>query len=137
MREALLGPDHPDVASSLDTLGAIYRAQGKYALAVPVYKRALAIYDQAFGGNHPDVAISLNNLGSLYLDQGQYELAELLLKRSLVILENSFGAGHPDAAIVRANLARLDETIGFAPRAQLPRGAAQERQGSRGEVGCT
>jgi tetratricopeptide (TPR) repeat protein len=83
---------------------------------LPLYRRALAIYENALVTSHPDVAISLNNLGSVYIDQGQCALAEPLLKRSLAILENALGPDHPDVATVLANLARLDETIGYATR---------------------
>ena len=37
------GPDHPDVAASLNNLALLYRAQGQYAQAEPLYKRSLAI----------------------------------------------------------------------------------------------
>ena len=33
IREKALGPDHPDVATSLDNLAKLYQAQGKYAEA--------------------------------------------------------------------------------------------------------
>ena len=58
------GPDHPDVATSLNNLAELYRAQGRYADAEPLYKRSLAIREKAFGPDHPDVATSLNNLAS-------------------------------------------------------------------------
>ena len=60
--EKALGPDHPEVATSLNNLAVLYSAQGKYAEAEPLYKRSLAIHEKALGPDHPDVAISLNNL---------------------------------------------------------------------------
>ena len=45
--EQVLGPDHPDTASSLHNLAAIYDSQGRYAEAEPLYRRALAIREQA------------------------------------------------------------------------------------------
>ena len=62
----MLGPDHPDVARSLNNLADLYEGQGRYADAEPLYQRALAIREQAVGPNHPDVAASTNNLASLY-----------------------------------------------------------------------
>ena len=64
--EKALGSDHPDVAKSLNNLAELYRYQGRYAEAEPLYKRSLAIREKALGPDHPDVAISLNNLASLY-----------------------------------------------------------------------
>ncbi len=43
-----------------------YYAQGKYAEAEPLHKRALAIFEKALGPHHPSVAHSLNNLALLY-----------------------------------------------------------------------
>ena len=62
IREKALGPDHPDVAKSLNNLAVLYDNEGRYAEAEPLYKRALAIREKALGPDHPDVAISLNNL---------------------------------------------------------------------------
>ena len=73
----------------------LYRAQGKYADAEPLHKRALAIAETALGPEHPDVAASLNNLAALYHDQGRYAEAEPLLKRALAIKEKSLGLEHP------------------------------------------
>jgi tetratricopeptide (TPR) repeat protein len=41
--EKRLGPDHPDVATRLNNLAALYQAQGRYAEAEPLYQRARAI----------------------------------------------------------------------------------------------
>ena len=54
-----------DVAKSLNNLVALYKTQGQYAQAEPLYKRSLAIREQSLGPDHPDVAKSLNNLAKL------------------------------------------------------------------------
>jgi hypothetical protein len=41
---------------------AVYKEEGRYADADPLYKRALATWKKALGPDHPDVAQSLNNL---------------------------------------------------------------------------
>jgi tetratricopeptide (TPR) repeat protein len=64
--EQNVGPDHPDVATSLNNLGELYRTQGDYAKAEPLYKRSLAISEKALGPDHPSVATSLENLAALY-----------------------------------------------------------------------
>ena len=80
LREQALGPEHPDVATSLNNLAVLYHAQGQYAKAEPLYQRALAIREKALGPEHPDVATSLNNLAGLYHAQGQYAKAEPLYR---------------------------------------------------------
>ena len=67
IREQALGPDHPDVAWSLNSLAELYRAQGRYAEAEPLFQQALAIREQALGPDHPDIATSLNNLAAALL----------------------------------------------------------------------
>jgi tetratricopeptide (TPR) repeat protein len=47
-----LGPDHRDVAQSLNNLADLYLAQGRYADAEPLYKRALASTPEQKGSTH-------------------------------------------------------------------------------------
>ena len=49
------GPQDPRLATTLNNLGEVYRAQAKYAEGEPLYKRALAIREKALGPEHPDV----------------------------------------------------------------------------------
>ncbi|MDX2229908.1 MAG: tetratricopeptide repeat protein [Leptolyngbyaceae cyanobacterium bins.349] len=81
--------------------------QGKYAEAVPLVERALAIRKRILGERHPDVALSLNNLASLYSAQGRYSEAEPLDRRSLQIRETQLGKDHSDIANSLNNLALL------------------------------
>jgi hypothetical protein len=66
----------------------MYRAQGRYADAEPLYKRALAINEKSLGPEHPNVANSLNNLAALYNDQGRWAeglpLARTAIERGYV-----------------------------------------------------
>ena len=62
----MLGPDHPDVARSLNNLADLYERQGRYAEAQPLFERALAIRERAVGPDHPDTATSMNNLAAFY-----------------------------------------------------------------------
>jgi len=49
-----------DKAISLNNLGLLYGAQGRYAEAEALYKRSLAIRQRALGDRHPDFAAALN-----------------------------------------------------------------------------
>ena len=56
--EKALGPNHPDLATTISNLAALYNNQGKYAEAEPLYKRSLAIQEKVLGpssrcGYHP------------------------------------------------------------------------------------
>src|SRR5262245_46930961 len=65
-------PMDPEVGTLLNNLAELYRVQGRYAEAEPLYKRALAISEKALGPDHPNVGIPLSNLALLYQDQGRY-----------------------------------------------------------------
>ncbi len=61
---------HPDLATSLNNLGALLEAQGSYGEARVYYERALAMREllypkDRYPQGHPDLATSLNNLGDL------------------------------------------------------------------------
>jgi tetratricopeptide (TPR) repeat protein len=110
IQEEALGPEHPDVAISLDNLAELYRTQYQYAKAEPLHQRALAIREKAVGPGHPHVAFSLDNLAGLYRAQGQYTKAESLHQRALAIFEKALGPEHPDVATSLNNLALLYRT---------------------------
>jgi tetratricopeptide (TPR) repeat protein len=80
-----LGPDHPDVATSVNNLAYSCSEQGKYAKAEPLFQRALAIQEKALGLNHPDVATSLKNIAVLYRKTGRANSAERLEDRAAKI----------------------------------------------------
>ena len=71
------------LAATLNNLAELYKEEGRYGDAEPLYKRALATWKKALGPNHPDVAQSLNNLADLYSAQGRHADAEPLYKRAL------------------------------------------------------
>jgi tetratricopeptide (TPR) repeat protein len=79
---------------------ALYQA-GKFAEAVPLAQRVLAIAERALGSDHRDVATLLNNLAELCRRQGRYTDAEPLYKRALAIREKVPDPGHPDIATSR------------------------------------
>ena len=64
-----VGPDHPDVATSLGNLAVLYRTQGDYAKAEPLYKRSLAISEKALGPDHPRTRTSRENLNAMQRDR--------------------------------------------------------------------
>ncbi len=103
----VLGPRHPDTATSLNNLAELYRTQGKYEAALPLYEEALGISREVLGARHPDTATSLNNLAELYRTQGKYEAALPLYEEALGISREVLGPRHPSTAGSLNNLAAL------------------------------
>ena len=101
------GPDHLDVAMSLNTLAELYRAQGQNELARSLHARALIIRERALGPEHPLVAASLNNLAESYLAQGQEEQAGAFFRRALAVTEKIISSDHPLVATSMNSLAMV------------------------------
>jgi CHAT domain-containing protein len=107
LREAALGDTHPEVAQSLDWLGAHYLLQGNPVRAEPLLQRALALREAALGKEHPEVAQTLSTLARVYADQWLSTRAEPLHERALAIREAAFGKDHPLVADSLNALANL------------------------------
>ena len=107
LREWVLGPQHPQVAYSLNTLGVLCWHQGKDAEAEPLYQRALHIWERASGQDHLETARPLNNLALLCWRQGNYPQAERLFHRAMRTWEHTLGPCHSLVAISLNNLAEL------------------------------
>jgi len=104
IHEKILGPDHPDLAKSLNNLAGLYVDKGRLAEAEPLYERSIAILEKSRGKDNPDVATIIANLGNLYHAQGRYADAEAAARRALAIREKAFG---PDDAKVARSLNNL------------------------------
>ena len=65
-----LAPTIPKPRLCYPWLAILYKVQGRYADAEPLYKRALQIYEKALGPDHPNVATNLHNLAQLYVASG-------------------------------------------------------------------
>jgi tetratricopeptide (TPR) repeat protein len=79
--EAARGPGHPEVASKMAELAALYRAQGHYRDAESLYTRALNIQRSALGARHPDVIRTTRDLAEVYRAEGRGSEADDLLRR--------------------------------------------------------
>ena len=105
--DASFGPDHPDVAESLNNLAGLLSDTNRNSEAELMFRRALSIWEASFGPDHPDVAASLNNLALLLSDTNRKSEAEPMYRRSLRMREASLGPDHPDVAAGLNNLALL------------------------------
>ncbi len=85
----------------------LYRAQGRYADAAPLYRHSLDILKETFGPDQPSVATVLINLAELDRAQGRYKEAEPNYRSALAIREKSLGPDHPDVSAALSDLAIL------------------------------
>jgi tetratricopeptide (TPR) repeat protein len=65
--------------------------QGRYADAIALARKVLAMREKAFGPDHPNVARNLHNLAVLYANQGRYAEGLTFSRRAVAILGKRIG----------------------------------------------
>jgi tetratricopeptide (TPR) repeat protein len=78
IKERSLGPEHPDVAMTLNNLAVLHKAVGKYAEAKPLNQRALTIFEAALGPTHPKVITCRQNYAQLLREMSRQAEAAVL-----------------------------------------------------------
>ena len=61
IRRKMLPAEHADIAASLSDLAELYREQGCFAEAVPLFQEAVSILLSTRGIEHPDYQVVLTN----------------------------------------------------------------------------
>lgn len=102
-REKLLGPEHPDVAESLDALGVLWTRRERPERALPYNERALRIYDRRKRGSM-HWALAHNNLAEGLRGMGRHEEALEHLREAMDTLEKR---GEPEGMLTAVLLDSL------------------------------
>jgi tetratricopeptide (TPR) repeat protein len=125
IREAELGPTHPDVALSLDNIASTMQSTGDFAGALEHYARAREIRLAALGPDSIDVAYALNGMGGVYMQQGDLDRALAIFQESQLTLERLLGPDHVELSPSYNNIGvifwqqgRLDEALANFRRSQ-------------------
>jgi len=95
LKEAAVGPDHPSVAITLDSMAAFYTGVGSYEKAASLLQRALDIRQRSLRPDHPSVAVTLHSLAEIARRVGNLDSAEALFRRSLEVTQAALGPEHP------------------------------------------
>ena len=90
----------------LNNLAELYRSQGRYAEAEPLYKRALAIEEKARGPEHP-MSRRRSTIWPSSISAGSLCRGRAALQARTGNREKALGPDHPDFADVLNNLAGL------------------------------
>jgi serine/threonine-protein kinase len=104
LRQKLLGPEHPESATTLQLLGHVNWWLGNYEQALVESERALAVKTKALGPEHPETIAALNTTAAVLRDVGQYEEARKRLERVLALREKILGPDHPFVSNSLGNL---------------------------------
>ena len=70
-----LATDHPDVATTYNNLGVVFKYKGDCDAAGEYYGKALAIRLRALGADHPLTAGGYYNVGGAYAQKGDADAA--------------------------------------------------------------
>jgi tetratricopeptide (TPR) repeat protein len=110
--EKVFGPDHPNVAESLNNLALIYYTQGKEAEASILGEASPQPLAEIPSAKRSYNSQYLNQVVLLNLAKRKYALAESLFRRALEIKRNALGQEHSELLQVLGNLADLHNTRG-------------------------
>jgi len=113
------GENHPDTSFSGHNVANILAEQERFAEAIPMYERVLAVREAAFGPENPRVADVLANMAAAHGDMGEYDESVTYARRAIAIYERATGVDHAKSLAARATLGvalmqlgRLDEARG-------------------------
>jgi serine/threonine-protein kinase len=124
LRSEAHGPEHAEVAESMDDLGALLTSRGDYDEAEPLLRGGLAQRRRLLGEGSLKVATSLTNLGKLLHHRGDLSAAEPLRRQALSIRQEHYGEDHIDVPSSMLNLAAVLQARGRNAEAErLYRGA--------------
>jgi serine/threonine-protein kinase len=104
IRKGTLGPENPEVASTMNYLAESLQNAGKHDEALKISGQALALRRKLYGNFHPSVAQSLSVTGGSLYEKGELEDARAAFLEALAIREKVFG---PDAPLVAMSLSQL------------------------------
>jgi tetratricopeptide (TPR) repeat protein len=96
---------------------ALY-GRGKYAEAEPLFRKALAIWEETLGRRHQQTLLLYYNLAINLRRQGRFEEAERLSRKALADCEQVLGPRHPDTARSYNNLASSLDAQGQSKEAE-------------------
>ena len=104
-RNMILGPEHPDALSSMNSLANTYLDQGRYEEAEKFRVQVLEAQKRILGPEHPHTLSNMGYLAITYQNQGRYEEAEKLNVQVLEVEKRILGPEHPHTLMSMNNLA--------------------------------
>ncbi|KAL7486343.1 hypothetical protein ACHAW6_015561 [Cyclotella cf. meneghiniana] len=109
MRISCLGPDHVDVATTLNNIGRIYVQNDQFDRALGYYQDALRIRRISLGTNSLDYAATAFNAGQSLHQKGELDEAAKLYHEFLRVATMKFGRSHRDVAVVLSGIAQIHQ----------------------------
>jgi serine/threonine protein kinase/tetratricopeptide (TPR) repeat protein len=140
-KERALGPDSPDVGSSVGNLANQLAGLGDFTSALEASQRAVDILSARLGPDHPRTAIALFNHGEFLCRVSRFAEAREAATRALAVIERETDpasglAAYPLLTIGLAHLGtgRLEEAVLVLERATKMRDAVENNPARLAEV---
>jgi tetratricopeptide (TPR) repeat protein len=104
----LLGEEHPDTLETMHNLAGVYREQGKFAQAEPLFVRTLEGRRRLLGEEHPDTLLTARVLADLY----RYDM--MRLERSIPLFEQVWAGARKEPDQIPGGLEWIAFELGMA-----------------------
>ncbi|MBK8643785.1 MAG: CHAT domain-containing protein [Saprospiraceae bacterium] len=114
----LFGNENKKYTGCLNTLGFLYKVQGKYSEAEKIFQEARQINFKLTGGEDLQYSRIINNLADVYSTLNRYDQADELYKTSLRIKEKLNGKQSLDYAKTLFNVANFQMSLGRYDKAK-------------------
>jgi tetratricopeptide (TPR) repeat protein len=109
LRQQCLGPDHVDVATTLNNIGRIHVQLDQFDQALRYYQDALRIRRASLGTSSLDYAATAFNAGQSLHQKGELNEAIKLYQEFLSVATVKFGKSHRDVAVVLSGIAQIHQ----------------------------
>jgi hypothetical protein len=129
-RERVLGPEHPDVLATRNSLASVLAQRGMLAEAEGEFRGLVELQGRVLGPEHPDVLATRNNLASVLAQQHNLVEAETEFRAVLRVRQLVLGSEHPDTLATRTLLTGASDAVAKA-RAVPERGWPAVHRGIR------
>ncbi|MDF3047568.1 MAG: hypothetical protein K0R73_686 [Candidatus Midichloriaceae bacterium] len=98
IRREIYKSDHPDIITSLLSLGVLSNNLWKYDQALKYSEEALQMSKRLYGGIHQTTVSALSYIADIYCDLGQYKKALKYNEAASNIIKILYPSGHPQKA---------------------------------------
>ena len=112
VREARLGPKHPDTLTTVHDLSRAFHEKGDYGRSKELAEQALEGRQRALGAEHPDTLVAMGTLAYAHAAVGEFAEAERLRKQTLEVQQRVLGNEHPDTLATMGSLANSLAAMG-------------------------
>ncbi|KAJ7062186.1 hypothetical protein C8F01DRAFT_1230633 [Mycena amicta] len=108
----VLGDEHRDSIAAMSSLGATYKALGRYTDTLKLAEQVLEKRTKLLSAEHPDTIKAMANLAATYHSLGRYTDALKLKEQVLEKRTKLLTAEHPDTVRAMAELAAIYHSLG-------------------------